>query len=240
MDEMRSEIRAAFEKEQTGHAPAAALRHNIVEAVSAQPRRAPNLQWVAIAAALILGILVVVGLMSTRFAHRASVPVPAATAPAASPSASPSEQAASPSPSPITVAAADALIRATVTGAQPLLLPSTIPANWSALATNLSSSFFTVTYTSPDAAKSVDFAIQVPNPGPPGPNGSQSNPNFHGDRLSLYQVDSTTLATSARFLIWNEPGTWSEPNGLPGVPYFISTMGLTNVEFWSVANSVHT
>jgi hypothetical protein len=24
------------------------------------------------------------------------------------------------------------------------------------------------------------------------------------------------------------------------VPYFISTMGLTDVEFWSVANSVHT
>jgi hypothetical protein len=238
MDEMRSEIRAAFEKEQAGHAPAAALRNNIVEAVSAQPRRAPNLQWVAIAAALILGILVVVGLMSTRFAHRASVPVPAATAPAASPSASPSEQAASPSP--ITVAAANALIRATVTGAQPLLLPSTIPANWSAVVTNLTSSFFTVNYMSPDGAKKVDFAIEVPNPGPPGPNGSQSNPHFHGDRLSLYQVDSTTLATSARFLIWNEPGTWSEPNGLPGVPYFISTMGLTDVEFWSVANSVHT
>ena len=82
MDEMRSEIRAAFEKEQAGHAPAAALRHDIVDAVAAQPRSAPNLQWLAVAAAVLLGILVVVGLMSTRFNHRASVPV---TNPKASP-----------------------------------------------------------------------------------------------------------------------------------------------------------
>ena len=74
MDEMRSEIRSAFEKEQAGHAPAAAMRHNIVDAVTAQPRSAANLQWLAVAAAVLLGILVVVGLMSTRFNHRASVP----------------------------------------------------------------------------------------------------------------------------------------------------------------------
>jgi hypothetical protein len=239
MDEMRSEIRAAFEKEQMAHAPVASLRRNIVDAVSTRPRQAPNFQWVAVAAAVLLGLLVVVGLMSTRFNHRASVPAPAATAPAASPSATPSEPAASPSPSPTTVAAADSLVRTTVTGAHPLLLPTAIPANWSALVTNLSPSFFTVTYTSPDGTKSVAFAIQVPNPPPPGPHGSQSNPNFHGDRLSLYQVDDTTQATSSRFLMWNEPGTWSEPNGLPGVPYFMSTEGLTDAEFWSMANSAH-
>ena len=85
MDEMRSEIRAAFEKEQMAHAPTAALRHDVVDAVSAQPRRAPNLQWVAIAAALILGILVVVGLMSTRFHPRASVPANPNATPKASP-----------------------------------------------------------------------------------------------------------------------------------------------------------
>ncbi len=74
MEELRPEIRAAFEKEQTAHPPIAALRRNVVQAVTAQPRRAPNLQWLAVAAAIILGILVVAGLMSTRFAHRASVP----------------------------------------------------------------------------------------------------------------------------------------------------------------------
>jgi hypothetical protein len=79
MEELRSEIRAAFQKEQAAHPPAQDLRRNLVAAVAAQPRRERNLKWVAVAAALILGILVVAGLMSTRFAHRAGVPVPAAT-----------------------------------------------------------------------------------------------------------------------------------------------------------------
>jgi len=82
MDEMRSEIRAAFEREQSAHAPVPGLRHQMVEAVSARQRPAPNFQWVAIAAAVIIGVLVVIGLMSTRF-H------PRAIAPAATPNASP-------------------------------------------------------------------------------------------------------------------------------------------------------
>jgi hypothetical protein len=84
MDELRPEIRAAFERQQAAHPPIAALRRNVVQSVTAQPRRTPNLQWLAVAAALVLGILVVVVLMSTRLAHHASVPVPAA-----SPNASP-------------------------------------------------------------------------------------------------------------------------------------------------------
>jgi hypothetical protein len=82
MEKLRSEIRAAFEKEQAAYPPVTALRRNVVEVVAAQPRRGPNYQWLAVAAALVLGILVVVGLMSTRLAHRSSVPV---THPKASP-----------------------------------------------------------------------------------------------------------------------------------------------------------
>lgn len=74
MEELRPEIRAAFEKEQIAHPPDAALRRHVVEGVAAHPRPAPNLQWLAVAAAVILGILVVVGLMSTRLAHHATVP----------------------------------------------------------------------------------------------------------------------------------------------------------------------
>ena len=162
-------------------------------------------------------------------------------APVAVSSASPRPQpslSAVPSATPITVAAANAQIRATVTGANPLGLPSTIPADWYAVVSNLSSSFFTVTYTSPDRTKEVDFAIVVPNPPPPGPHGSQVHPKFHGDTNSMYQVSDTTVATSDRFLIWNEPGTWAEPNGLPGVPYFLVAEGLTDSEFWAIANSV--
>ncbi len=82
MDDLRSEIRAAFEREQKAYPPVGGLREDILDAVGAQPRRAPNLQWLAVAAAVILAALVVVGLMSTRFHPRAVVP-------AATPNASP-------------------------------------------------------------------------------------------------------------------------------------------------------
>jgi hypothetical protein len=82
MDDLRSEIRAAFEREQRAHPPTSGLRDDIVDAVSMNPRRAPNFQWLAVAAAVILAALVVIGLMSTRFHPRSSVP-------AATPNASP-------------------------------------------------------------------------------------------------------------------------------------------------------
>jgi hypothetical protein len=184
--------------------------------------------------AVLAAILVVAGFMAIQFTPRTSAPaVVASPSPIASTS-----PIASPSPAPMTVAAANALVRATVTGANPLVLPSAIPASWSAVVTNLSSSFFTVTYTSQDGAKVVDFAIVVPNPGIPGPHGSQVNPKFHGDKNSLYQIQDTTLPVSERFLMWNEPGTWSQPNGLPGVPYLLDTTGMTEAEFWATANSL--
>jgi hypothetical protein len=74
MDDLRSEIRAAFEREQRAHPPTSGLRDDIVDAVSMNTRRSPNLQWLAVAAAVILAALVVIGLMSTRFHPRASVP----------------------------------------------------------------------------------------------------------------------------------------------------------------------
>jgi hypothetical protein len=181
----------------------------------------------ALAAAVVLGLL-------TGCTNQ-----PTATSASPNPStvATPHVAGPSPSASQMTVAAAASLIRATVAGANPLLLPTAIPADWSAVVTNLSPSFFDVSYTSPDGGKSVDLGIVVPNPPPPGPHGSQSAPRFHGDIHSLYQVDDTTVATSPRFLMWNEPGTWAMPNGLPGVPYLMSTTGLTDAEFWAMANS---
>jgi len=52
MDQLRSEIRAAFEREQKVYPPEGGLREDILDAVSAQSRRAPNLQWLAVAAAV--------------------------------------------------------------------------------------------------------------------------------------------------------------------------------------------
>jgi hypothetical protein len=69
MEELRSEIRAAFEKEQAAHPPAPALRRDVAGAVAAHQRPLPRLQWVAVAAAVVLGFAVVAGLMSSRLAH---------------------------------------------------------------------------------------------------------------------------------------------------------------------------
>lgn len=75
MDDLRSEIRAAFDKEQASNPPAAGLRLQILETVAMHPRRATNLQWVAAVMAVLLGLAIVAGLMSSRLAVRAPTPV---------------------------------------------------------------------------------------------------------------------------------------------------------------------
>lgn len=82
MKDLRSEIRAAFEREQKMNPPAPGLRQTIVRAVSTQPQRQRNLQWVAVAAAVLFTALVVGGLMSTRL-MRSSVPTHPAPMPSA-------------------------------------------------------------------------------------------------------------------------------------------------------------
>lgn len=74
MDELRSEIRAAFEKEQAAHPPLGGLRITLTAAAASQPRPARNFQWVAVAVAALLIILLVAGLVSTRIGLLGNVP----------------------------------------------------------------------------------------------------------------------------------------------------------------------
>jgi len=76
MDDLRTEIRDAFEREQAAHPAAANLRYRVVRETASRPAPNANLQWMAVAAALLIGALVVVGLMSSRVAVR---PAPATT-----------------------------------------------------------------------------------------------------------------------------------------------------------------
>src|SRR2546430_12149024 len=71
MDDLRAEIRAAFQKEQTLNPSSPDLRQNIVQSVAARPRRRVDLQWMAVAAAIVIAALVVASLVSTRLAQRA-------------------------------------------------------------------------------------------------------------------------------------------------------------------------
>ena len=82
MNSLRSEVRAAFEREQVDHPPTPGLRRTVVEAALSQPPRETNLQWLVVAAAMLLGILVVAGLVSSRL-NRSSVPSHQAPTPVA-------------------------------------------------------------------------------------------------------------------------------------------------------------
>ena len=74
MIDIRNEIRAAFEKEQSEFPPPAALRAQVVAAVSARDRAAaptkqrtaPDMNWLMVAAAALLAIAIVAGLMAVR------------------------------------------------------------------------------------------------------------------------------------------------------------------------------
>ena len=86
MEDLRSEIRAAFEKEQAANPPDMSLRRSVVQAVTAQqPRRETNLQWVAVAVAALLAIVIVGALMSAKLSQRASVPVHPQATPSGTP-----------------------------------------------------------------------------------------------------------------------------------------------------------
>jgi hypothetical protein len=154
-------------------------------------------------------------------------------------SATPTVPTPTPTPRTISVDEAVALIARTVTGSRPVLLPKAIPAGYTARVT-VSTDDFQVTYTSADGAGHIFFEIGVAQPGPPQPDGNQSHVRFRGV-TALYQVDSQSPPTSRRFIDWGEPGTASPNLQIKpeyGVPYFLSIEGLTEAEFWQVANSV--
>lgn len=67
-DDLRDEIRDAFDREQAAYPPPADLRPSVARAAVSRPRRERNLQWVAVAAAVVLAVLLVVSLMSSRLA----------------------------------------------------------------------------------------------------------------------------------------------------------------------------
>ena len=74
MKELRSDVRSAFEKEQAANPPASDLRRTVVAATPTYRRRATGLQWMAVAAAIVIAALVVVSLMSSRAAFRTQRP----------------------------------------------------------------------------------------------------------------------------------------------------------------------
>jgi hypothetical protein len=227
--------------------PPATLHHGIMVRATTTTV-APSSRSLARELAIAFALLLVLGLLALGFSRLRTLMEPQAAhhgqppAVAASPipwiNATPSPQT-SPLASPQAIALDQVApyLKTTVTGASPVLLPTLIPAGFSATAT-ASENDFDVRYTGPNN-RTFELSIVVANPPPPGPHGTQTMPNFRGDHRSLYQVNDSTQARGQRFLMWMEPGVWSG-NALadPGVPYFLTADGLTDAEFWRIANSI--
>lgn len=82
MKDLRSEVTAAFQKEQSAHPPVAGMRRSIVEAATARPpRRELRLQWLAVAAVLVISALVIATLAYSRIAVRTQLPAHASPSP---------------------------------------------------------------------------------------------------------------------------------------------------------------
>ena len=74
MKDLRDEVRAAFEKEQAAHPPTAGMRRSIVDATVTTPHRQTRLQWIAVAAALVITALVIASLVTSRLVMHTTVP----------------------------------------------------------------------------------------------------------------------------------------------------------------------
>ena len=134
--------------------------------------------------------------------------------------------------------AAATYIRQTVTATRPVLLPTSLPSGMEATSMEAASDSFSVQYQSDQRDKNIMLGIVVANPPPSPGKFSDARVKFRGVTAEYFVYDSTS-PLSQRWLMWNEPGT--SPTQLtkaPGVPYFLSTDGLTDAEFWQLANSL--
>lgn len=139
----------------------------------------------------------------------------------------------------LTPAQAADLIARTVTGSRPLLFPNAVPDRWTADVLVADANTFALKFTSADGAKVVWLELIAANPAEPEAHTVQTQPNFHNDDRSAYQVQDSTDPKSFRWLLWNEPGTFGEEPSTGAVPYYLDSAGLTDPEFWAIADSLH-
>lgn len=179
--------------------------------------------------ALLAAVLVLTASCGT--APSAASPTPASTTSATVAPAATAATALAP-------AAAAELLRKSMTGTRPLLIPNTIPDTWRADVKVESPGTFTATYRAPAGVKTFTLMVAAANPPLPTSTAVQSHRSFHGDATALYQIANAADPTSDRFLMWVETGVWP---GWPraGVPYLVSTTGIGEAEFWQLVNGLH-
>jgi hypothetical protein len=138
---------------------------------------------------------------------------------------------------PMTPAAAETAVRSTVTLSRPVLMPASLPAGLEAGGT-VTADFFDLRYQSDQRDVTITLGILVAQPGFGGSSARETQVKFRGGTATYYVYD-TSSPLSQRWLMWAEPGVMANPQLKgPGVPYFLSADGLTDQEFWQIANSL--
>lgn len=129
--------------------------------------------------------------------------------------------------------AARELIKGRVTAIGPVLVPTWLPDRVSA-SVDARADSFNVTYAA--NAVRVTLATMVANPRPVEPGGTQRHQSFRGDANAFYQALDAS-ATTSRTLLWNEHAT-TTGTGAASIAYMLATDGLTEAEFWKIAESL--
>jgi hypothetical protein len=116
-----------------------------------------------------------------------------------------------------------------VRGLRPVLLPSAIAKDWTAEVTIWPESF-SVGYRDPAGTKSITISTDLS----PAPYPNQSSPRFRNSVRTDYEWHADD-PRGPRYLVWVEPGVQGTANT---VTYFLTATGLTDAEFWAIANSL--
>jgi len=174
------------------------------------------------------------GVDTSRAAATATAtPDTAKAVPAASPAARPT-----PIPRPTPVAGDPAAIVARSIPADWLrLLPASVPAGMTA-STIVDGDGYTVRYVDDLHTKEIFFTDELTNPPLPSSSGISTTRQIRGVRATYFIYDGTA-PTSQRYLMWDEPGTWpANANGIRTNEFYLESSGLTESEFFQVADSV--
>lgn len=230
--ELEERLRGLAPAFKEGIEPPATLHVTVMASTTALPspaHRLSMLRELSLAAALV----VFVGLLAFGFSklhglnpapvkpspHPTATAIPWTPAPMVLPTSS--AQRATP-------AEAAALIGHTVLNVDPLLVPGAIGDDYQAVLL-ADANAFVVDYMSSTRHATVELALLplVPNQGATAHLGRRT---FRGVPAT-YQVDGAP-PTAPRWLLWTEPGATR------GVPYSLLSDGLTESEFWQMANSL--
>jgi hypothetical protein len=145
---------------------------------------------------------------------------------------------ATPAPQQTTPPGAIAVVSTTVVGGNPRLMPTIVP-NGMLATVDAHATRYRVTYADDAQTRSIVIVVDMAtNPTPLPANAKQTSRQFRGQQAT-YVVDDPGSPTSRRVLQWQEQGDWSPPlNGQPGIPYVLTGTGLSENDFFQVANSL--